>query len=219
MSRKYPRTYHLPYSPGKSNDDKVLLSLDSFINTEIVITEKIDGSNVCMESDNCYARSHSSQPKHISFDAFKAAHANIRHKLIDGTQYFGEWVFAKHSIYYSRLPNYFLLFGIRAGDRWASWDDIEDLAQELDVPTVPVLFRGSVSDYSALKEKILTLASGMSTYGDTEKEGLVIRVSAGFYDANFSTNIAKIVRANHIQTSDHWAKQSVIRNGLKHGFK
>ncbi len=43
---KYPRTYHLPWSPGKASDDKVLQSTADFIGTPLIITEKLDGENM-----------------------------------------------------------------------------------------------------------------------------------------------------------------------------
>lgn len=44
---KCPRTYHLPYSPRATKDDKKLKDgwFDYFKNQEIVITEKLDGEN------------------------------------------------------------------------------------------------------------------------------------------------------------------------------
>lgn len=45
---KYPRTYHLSWSPGCINDDKMLDSIDHFIGKEIVVTEKCDGE--CFQS-------------------------------------------------------------------------------------------------------------------------------------------------------------------------
>jgi len=44
---KYPRTYHLPYSPGATKDDKKLQAgwFDNFAGQEIVITSKLDGEN------------------------------------------------------------------------------------------------------------------------------------------------------------------------------
>ena len=42
---KYPRTYHLPWSLGSTNDDKFMEDTVSFIGKRIVITEKMDGEN------------------------------------------------------------------------------------------------------------------------------------------------------------------------------
>ena len=42
---KYPRTFHLPWSPGATSDDKMLDGIDHFFGCECVITEKLDGEN------------------------------------------------------------------------------------------------------------------------------------------------------------------------------
>ena len=56
---KYPRTYHLPYSPGATKDDKKLQDgwFMNYKDKEIVITEKMDGENIHMTKKDCYARS------------------------------------------------------------------------------------------------------------------------------------------------------------------
>lgn len=54
---KYPRTYHLPFSLGKTNDDKVLSNTDHFKGKMVVITEKMDGENTTLYSDYLHARS------------------------------------------------------------------------------------------------------------------------------------------------------------------
>ena len=49
---KYPRTYHLPYSPGATKDDKKLQAswFEYYKGKEIVITAKLDGENTCFSS-------------------------------------------------------------------------------------------------------------------------------------------------------------------------
>lgn len=58
MSSKYPRTFHLPYSKGSTNDDRISDSTKSLIGIDIVITEKLDGSNASITRDGVYGRSH-----------------------------------------------------------------------------------------------------------------------------------------------------------------
>ena len=55
---KYNRTYHLSWSLGATNDDRISNSVDSLLGKEIVITEKLDGENTGMTNDGVYARSH-----------------------------------------------------------------------------------------------------------------------------------------------------------------
>jgi len=42
MKIKYPRTYHLPDSPGRTSDDKVIQDISPFLNQLHVVTEKMD---------------------------------------------------------------------------------------------------------------------------------------------------------------------------------
>ncbi len=60
VNTKYPRTYHLPYSPGATSDDKKLSSnwFENYKGRQIIITEKLDGENTCMNHYDVFSRSH-----------------------------------------------------------------------------------------------------------------------------------------------------------------
>ena len=45
---KYPRTPHLSFSPGVREDDIQLNSNQIFANSQIVVTEKLDGENTTL---------------------------------------------------------------------------------------------------------------------------------------------------------------------------
>src|SRR5262245_55730831 len=109
MSEKYPRTPHLPWSPGGTRDDRRLTDVEPLLGRELVLTEKMDGSNVCLEREHVFARSHTAEPRHPSFDALKAVHAALRWQIPSHWQLFGEWLWARHSITYDRLPAYLLI--------------------------------------------------------------------------------------------------------------
>jgi ATP-dependent RNA circularization protein (DNA/RNA ligase family) len=215
LKTKYPRTYHLPFSPGKGNDDKVMSSIDHFVGLPLIISEKMDGSNVAMTSKNCFSRSHSGPPTHESFDGFKALHASIKYIIPEGMFIFGEWCYAKHSIFYNKLPSYFLLFGVRdINYNWLSWNDVVTWADSLGLNTVPVLQNETFKNANDLKKFITKEAKKPSVCGDT-REGLVIRNSNSFNDNDFSTMVAKYVRLNHVTTSIHWKHQDIIKNTLR----
>jgi hypothetical protein len=218
-SLKYNRTWHLPWSPGGTSDDRRLKNVEHFVGEEVVFTEKADGSNVCVERDACFARSHAGAPSHPSFDAFKAFHATVRGRIGEGMQVFGEWCFAKHSIYYTALPHYFLLFGVRDLRTmiWADWDEIMLWAEELEVPTAPLLWRGRIDSEGQLKVLTNSFANVAEGSLGGEREGVVVRLARVYHDQDFPMSIAKWVRENHVQTDDHWKTQEIVRNLLARG--
>jgi hypothetical protein len=215
-SPKYPKTPHFPYSPGVSNDDRIIKSPYRLIGVPIIISEKCDGSNCSWEATGCYARTHAHTPTHPSFDACKAMHANAKHLLEPNTQVFGEWMYAVHSIEYSNLPGYFLVFGVRYLDQelWISWAEVDICAQDLEVPTVPVLWTGNVRSETELREIVEELAAQPSACGG-EREGVVVRIADSFEDADFDKCVAKWVRPSHIKTDAHWAHQPMRKNMLR----
>lgn len=216
MSPKYPRTPHLPWSPGGTSDDRRIKSVEHFLCRPVVLTEKMDGSNVCMERDACFARSHASTPNHPSFDAFKAMHATVRHLIPKNVQVFGEWLYAKHSIGYDQLPSYFQVFGVRdlLKNVWASWEEVEVWAEELGVVTVPVLAKEDGLDSDWKIQELVESHARLPSRCGKEREGVVLRVAGEFSDADFGVSIAKWVRKDHVTSSDHWAHQVITRNGL-----
>ena len=221
-SPKYNRTFHIPWSPGGTNDDK-RAKMAGFYGLDIVITEKMDGSNTSLETDGCFARTHSGPPNHPSFDALKAMHATIKYKIPHGLQLFGEWCYARHSIEYNELPGYFMLFNVRDLNRvhgdtpnpmWLAWEEVEMWAEEIGVPTVPVLFKGKVWGDRELEELTNSFMNQPSACGGI-REGVVIRLADEFVERSFDYCVLKCVRANHVQTSEHWKDQEIIKNKLK----
>jgi hypothetical protein len=47
------------------------------------------------------------------------------------------------------------------------------------------------------------------------EEGYVVRNADKFHYDDFSSNVAKWVRKNHVQTDTHWMHSTIIPNGLK----
>lgn len=218
-SPKYNRTFHLPWSPGATNDDKIAVSVDTLIGVPIVITEKMDGSNASLETEGCFSRSHSGAPTHPSFDGLKALHASVKYIIDPGVQLFGEWCFALHSIAYNELLSYFMLFGVRylqpsGNHRWGGWNDVNSWAGDIGVATVPELYVGRVTTEKELKQLVNSFMNQSSVCGGI-REGVVVRLASGFDDVDFSKSVMKCVRANHVQTSEHWKDQEIIKNKLK----
>lgn len=209
-SGKYPRTLHVPSSPGGTRDDRRLVSLEGFVGVDVVVTEKLDGSNVALSRDHVFARSHGGAPAHPSFAPLKAIHAGVAWQIPEGVSVFGEWCHAVHSIRYPSLPvdAELSVFAVRddADGTWRSWDDVAGLAAALGLVTVPELARLAPASTGELAGVLETHAQAPSVYGP-DREGVVVRVAAAFDD--FATAVAKWVRADHVQTDEHWSHAQV----------
>src|ERR1051326_3640177 len=138
---KFPRTYHLPFSECLSSDDKRIKDTSIFEGREIVVTEKLDGENFSLYHNQLHARSEDSK-HHLSRSWIKQFHSRIKYLIPPNVQICGENLFAKHSIFYSNLPNYFLVFAILRDNIFLSWDETRKICTLLNIPTVPVLYWG-----------------------------------------------------------------------------
>ena len=219
---KYPRTYHLPYSPGATSDDKISNDVSGLIGEEIVILEKLDGENCNFVKDGVYARSHASFTISPWSREVRMMHSMIKNDLYDNISLFGENMEGIHSIEYLDLESYFYLFNIREEGRWYSWDEMLEIAYLLDLKTVPVFWRGIVNSELELKKLVEQFTKGESKLGgvnplksseiveDNQRqkviEGVVIRTTKSFYDEDFSNNVLKWVRKDHVTTDKFWAK-------------
>lgn len=215
MRHKYPRTYHLPWSLGATDDDKMLASVDHFKGCEIVVTEKLDGENTSMYRDHIHARSIDSK-HHPSRVWVKALHGRIKHEIPEGWRICGENMYAKHSIHYRFLPSYFFVFAVyNEQNVCLSWDDTLEICGILGLETVPVLYRGQW-DQGVVKS-CWTARSYFSDEGRRfdPQEGYVVRVAAAFPYDQHADKTAKFVRTDHVQTSEHWMQEEVVPNLLR----
>lgn len=207
---KYPRTHHLPWSPGITEDDRVMDSaaLMWLAQEEVVVTAKMDGENTSMYSDGYVHARSIDGASHESQSWVRSMWAKVAHELPYGWRVCGENLYATHSIRYSDLPSYLMVFSVwDEKNSCLSWDDTCEWAELLGFPTVPELYRGEFS-----YEKIESLWSPQ--VHDT-LEGYVVRTTDGFPYREFKSRVAKFVRPNHVTTDRHWkAGRRVEANGL-----
>ena len=205
MKVKYPRTPHLPWSPGFESDDTKLGGLDHFAGREVVVTEKMDGENTSIYRDGVHARSIDGR-HHPSRDWVKQKQGEIGYLIPDGWRLCGENLYAKHSIGYEELAGYFYLFSVWTDEnRCLDWDETLAWADKFSLPTPKEIYRGEF-DLKVIE----------SIDVDTEiSEGYVMRTVEGFSYDEFSEHVAKWVRRNHVTTDQHWMTAQVVPNGLR----
>jgi hypothetical protein len=200
---KYPRTPHLPTSPGFTPDD-VFSSVD--LAGDVVMTEKMDGECTTLYRDGLHARSIDSK-SHPSREWVKTFHATIAHEIPEGMRICGENLYAQHSIHYEGLRSYFQVFSIWQDDRCLSWAETLEWCALLGLAPVPTIYEGPM----------LALGAMHALWPDSNSEGYVIRTAGEFTYDDFAEHVAKWVRPNHVQTSSHWMRDEVRPNHLGQG--
>ncbi|MFN8671452.1 MAG: RNA ligase family protein [Candidatus Sericytochromatia bacterium] len=203
FTMKYGRTYHFPFSEGATNDDKIQKNWHRILDNDIVMTEKLDGENTCLKNSGIYARSHAAPTKNPWSVNMLPIWNRIKDSLGD-LNIFGENLYGVHSIEYKNLKDFFYVFAIRENDKWLSWEEVKFYAEALDLLVVPEIKIGKFTEKLIKKEIADNLLLGSRLNG--ECEGFVFRNINSFSVTDFSTNVLKYVRKNHIKTDEHWTK-------------
>lgn len=162
---KYPRTAHIQGSRLQPGDEDLSQRRFSEIaGRHVVLEEKIDGANsaISFTGDGelrLQSRGHflmgGNREKH--YDLLKQWAAVQRDKFyaVLGCRYimYGEWMYAKHSIFYDLLPHYFMEFDVldRENGKFLDTPSRHELLKDLPVCYVPVLASGVFSS----REEIL----------------------------------------------------------------
>jgi hypothetical protein len=121
---KYPRTQHIRGSRFQHGDhDLEAVPWEELVGKRLVIEEKIDGANAGISFDETgklllQSRGHYLRggPRERHFDLLKtwaSARQEELRQILD-TRYvmYGEWMYAKHTMYYDALPHYFMEFDV-----------------------------------------------------------------------------------------------------------
>lgn len=203
---KYPRTLHHPRSLSISSDDKVISKddLSNLLGEEVVVTEKMDGENSTIYPDG-YTHARSIDSKyHSSRTILKSLAATVGYLIPEDLRICAENLYARHSIAYDNLQSFVMAFSVWRGDTCLSWDEAEELLNDIGIPTVNVVYRGVLTEsiIESLWESVDTSVS----------EGLVFRYSGEIALKDFSKKVFKMVRSNHVTTDSHWMSQEVIPN-------
>lgn len=215
LSRKYGRTFHYPFSPGTTSDDRINQHYWSDLQQidEIVHTEKLDGENTCLNQYGVFARSHVAPTIHPWAAYLRQRWQSIRHDL-GALEFFGENLYAIHSIEYLHLEQHFYVFAIREGKQWLSWEEVKFYAAMLDFPVVPELAFTAAEEEEAFKTQVLQLAAQESAFQSVDvatqvacsREGIVSRNTAAYPVSEFAQNVFKYVRKDHVKTDEHWTR-------------
>lgn len=204
---KYPRSYHLPWSLGKTKDDRTLQDCSCFENKEVVVTLKMDGENTSIYPDYCHARSIDGR-NHWSRNWVKNLQSKIGWEIPNGWRICGENLYCKHTLKYENLDSYFYVFSIwNEKNECLGWDETVEFAKILGLAMVPELYRGIWDE-----EKIKEVGGNLDL---TKDEGYVVRLAERFSYGAFKNSLAKFVRKEHVGTNHHWMMTATEKNTIK----
>lgn len=213
---KYPRTPHWPHSPALRGGSLIHQDPERFVGHPVVVTEKLDGSNVLIHRGRVYARSVASEAAHKWLAMVKKHHA---WKVTEpDVLLYGEDIYGVHSIEYGpvRESETFRAFALRDPDgTFRPMADVERFANERGIPLVPILRRGVFNSVAELRNFVRREHRKPSVLGG-EREGVVIRTAVEFPSSGFAENVCKSVRPHHVRTDRHWTRNwrpCAIRTG------
>lgn len=249
--RKYPRTPHLEGSrlqPG--DEDLSQVPFSDIRGKHLVVEEKLDGANsaisfgkggeLLLQSRGHYLTGGFRERHYDLMKQWATVHRNTLFGAL-GCRYilYGEWMYARHSVYYDRLPHYFLEFDIfdREAGIFLDTHRRRAMLEALPVVSVPVLAEGAFQS----RERLLSLLgdSGFisgahieslraaceklgldpdrqcrETDGSRLMEGLYIKVE----ENGQVVGRLKYVRPSFAQTVEesgtHWLDRPIVPNGL-----
>lgn len=216
ISTKYGRTYHYPFSPGTTSDDRINHNYWECISRipQLVHTEKLDGENNCLSKLGVFARSHAAPTTSAWSASIRQYWKQVRSSLGE-LEIFLENLYAIHSIKYKNIDNHFYVFAIREHDRWLSWEETKFYAAMLDLPMVPEIkmFETPVNK-NAFEQETLGIINGSGAFEPYDAitgkpatmEGIVTRNTAEYTVDAFAENVFKYVRKRHVKTDEHWTR-------------
>lgn len=218
---RFPRTPHLSWlGAGKPRDDK-LLSADAaeeFLSHPVIVEEKVDGANIGISLDDRENLRVQNRGSFLSWDSLhpqfkplprwiEAHRPVLTNALVSDLILFGEWCYAKHSIHYTRLPDWFLAFDVYDPAIGKFWNvkRRDELARRIGLSTVPQLARGRF-DVMSIKRLL-----GPSRLTEGPAEGIYVRWDEG----DLLKARAKLVRAEFTQAiGEHWTRAGIEPNQL-----
>jgi len=218
---KFPRTKHIANLGAMSKDDLLMdkSDIEQILKMNITIEEKIDGSNmgISLDSNNnirIQNRSHYiNSSYHIQYKKLDEWITNAEDDLRillnrpNGHKYiiYGEWMYLKHSIHYTKLPSYFIMFDLynTTTNTFMERNEIENIiaSNNLSITLVPLIFKGKIT-----MEKIKTFVNNESAFYDGPIEGIYIRA----YENNEVKYRCKLVRSNFVCGNETWNKNIII---------
>jgi hypothetical protein len=164
---KYPRTRHVQGSRLQAGDEDLGdVSFSELVGRHLVVEEKVDGANAGVSFGpgglQLQSRGHflTGGPRERHFALLKTwattHHVDLHDVLGERYVMYGEWLYARHTVFYDALPHYFLEFDLldRETGRFLSTAARRRVLEGAPVVSVPVVHEGPLASADALRALI-----------------------------------------------------------------
>lgn len=186
---KFPRTPHLPGSKSTSDDIHLQLNKGNFnLKGDYISTEKMDGSNIMMNSKKFITRKGLTSSAPWVYPA-RNLQQQIGHLIPQGVWLAGELMTWRKGIPYDNLPGQYIVFGAVKGNLVLAWDDVLEIAQNCGLPTARVM-SGPSDPETVFKDSLTQMNDSI--------EGFVLRPTSSFQLPHYANHVAKFVGAHHV---------------------
>lgn len=217
---RFPHTPHLAWlGEGVPRDDKVMSpdEVAALLAGDVLVEEKLDGANIglslapdgslrAQNRGQYLAEPHAGQFARLP--TWLTQHSEgLCSELKPHLILFGEWCAARHSLGYTALPDWFLLFDVYDRCTASFWSSSRRnaLASSAGLVTVQQILQGKTT-VSTLKQLV---SNTPSHYRKGALEGVVIRRDS----RESCESRAKLVRSDFTQAIDtHWHKRRIEWN-------
>ncbi|WP_070000729.1 RNA ligase family protein [Cellulosilyticum sp. I15G10I2] len=250
---KYPRTKHITGSMLQTGDNNLkAVPFKQIMGKYVVLEEKIDGANSGISFSQSgqlllQSRGHfltgGHREKHFHlFKTWSSRYSEELYKLL-GSRYimYGEWMYAKHTIFYDQLPHYFMEFDMydKQEKLFLSTKERGKMLQSYPfIHSVKVLYEGKIekidtirnligASYFISEKSIKRLKKAcekqeldfIKVQSETDlsgiMEGIYIKVEDLYKVSERYKYVRESFKTQIVDSETHWLDRPIIENQLE----
>lgn len=223
ISPDYPRIPHLDKEISNMTHDDIQLESNIEFPLTGWVQEKVDGDNmgvswtsgpVLRNRNNILKKGYIKKetPAKLQFrPAWNWIHDHgkdirqISEKCMSPVTIYGEWMYAKHSLEYNKLPDLFMAYDIYSveDDKFLAPDLVDELLSKTTIKYI----KPRLVTFNNINE-IIEYSERVSEYRDGVREGIVIKISNGrFVEKSF-----KVVNRHFVRREDF--NEELVKNKI-----
>lgn len=211
---KYPRTYHLEGSKGIKESNNI--PFNSILGVNLVVEEKVDGScvGIAFDQERLILKHRNNEVNGMEWDLLKKWIKDQEELFYDILEnryiMYGEWLYATHTIYYDKLPHFFLEYDIfdRYKQCFLSTPQRQEILKNTPITSVKCLSQGVFNS----NKDIISLLGPSYYRSNGNMEGLYLKVEDNDGVKNRYKFISKEFLDGILSSGTHWMNRFLCKN-------